>query len=1217
MRLRNRYISLLVASVIALGLCTAPQVGAWGRADVTVDVSLPSDSTGIPGGNLAVRIFAPASAGNARYADGAPVAIFVPGGTDAGTLRPALPQAEDVIRIFFLFPGGTDPLVGRSSDGAYDYRGASSIAALRDVIRYAAGELTDSVGNTIDDVLPVPVLHDNIGLLGGSNGGNVIVAVAGEHGDELAGHLRYIVQWESPVSSQIATADLGRVRLDCPPGQQASLPAVNPRYLSYGSLVLDVDYSQLTYDASDPLHPVFFDGTGDGHYTTVTDPGSGCQTPDLDLNGTLELDEDFPLATFSDGVKQFYSVPVTQALADQNVFGGGVLSLSKGSWPPDVATPPQAITFWSLREAVRQYLAALTNIPGLEGMVLTSLVDHVQTAPDHPHIHQAFDGWDGNGAWVKINPARDYVLEVDPALSSRTDLPDNAANTAPSDWTDASSYAFPDDLDDVYFAAAVHEMADRAHSASGTPTATATTSTSTPTPTSTPTNTPTPTTTSVPFHTYLPLVMKAWQHQPWLTPTTTPTPTATPTPTSTPTSTPEPWVYEETVFYSDEDVSRPELCFVGDRAYLALRKIVTPEGGGPKDRLIVLKVFDVDAAGDWTDRTADVFPDDPHVLYGPGDPNPAGDFTDQQLICTDEAFFVVFEAHYKQEGQDLKRTVVRRYLPDWSLDRQIFLFDGTVGLTEYKTDDPGAALLNGTLFTWVVKLSQSPMQATGFALYGVDPVTLEVTVDDGAGNPVVLDNPEHAPFAGVMDFINGEYRLLSSPHAEGEPPFSEDGLVEYHYNQAWQLVESDVVEHPFGNAQPAYATGRIRYDDVDAWGFIVVPEGQSQEGGAIGQAWVRLADADGGQTYFLASDNDATPEDDDTRHTELAIHNGKGYVSYFHIAEGTDRATTIKRYRIPTAEEVSPLYFFYAIHTHVQGDWFPYTDLGMTELDTQVADNMIAAIDGIAQVLDDHGAKGSWEVVYGTSKGLCTYQGEDHIFQQLVDSGHEVGVHAHRTTHIESAFQNLQDYCGITSDLTSGFMIEASDAGPEGAQETLSQAIEEALSFGMTVATENLSPADSKNPFGELCDNQIGVGNDMWEQTGNLMFPWRPDYINRNICADDPEGDMVFVDHVPPSWMILPEQGKVDVLTDANFDQLREQFDAALAYMEENRPDRIAAWGFVSHINEYAVGSQGENPPHPAALDALDQFLDYVDSKVAEGRVVYATASEIAGLSSD
>ena len=104
----SRYVGLLMVSVIAVGLIAssiAPRaVGARRAIDVTIDVDLPSESTGTSGGTLAVRIFSPASAGEARYADGAPVLIFVPGGTDAGTLRPQLLQADDVIRIVFLFP---------------------------------------------------------------------------------------------------------------------------------------------------------------------------------------------------------------------------------------------------------------------------------------------------------------------------------------------------------------------------------------------------------------------------------------------------------------------------------------------------------------------------------------------------------------------------------------------------------------------------------------------------------------------------------------------------------------------------------------------------------------------------------------------------------------------------------------------------------------------------------------------------------------------------------------------------------------------------------------------------------------------------------------------------------------------------------------------------------------------------------------------------------
>jgi len=238
-------------------------------AETIINVDLPSASTGMPDGTLALRIYAPASSSQARYADGAPVVIYTPGGDTAGALRPALPQADDMIRIVFLFPGGNDATAGRHSDGAYDHRGLDSIAALRDVIRYAAGELTDSSGKTIDDVVPVTALHDNIGLIGASNGGNIVTTVAAQHGLELAGHLRYIVQWESPVSSQIATVDLGGVNLDCPVGRRERLEVANPRYLAYGPLTIDVDYSQITYNSGDSRHHIFLDGNGDGIYTTV------------------------------------------------------------------------------------------------------------------------------------------------------------------------------------------------------------------------------------------------------------------------------------------------------------------------------------------------------------------------------------------------------------------------------------------------------------------------------------------------------------------------------------------------------------------------------------------------------------------------------------------------------------------------------------------------------------------------------------------------------------------------------------------------------------------------------------------------------------------------------------------------------------------------------------------------------------------------------------
>ncbi len=208
----------LILALLTLLALVFPAHAARPAATVTVDVDLASPSTGVPGGSLAVRIIAPATPAAARYADGAPVLIWLPGGDGEGSLQPPVRRAEDVIRIVFLFPGGYDPSSGRRSDGTYDHRGVNSIAALRDVIRYAAGDLTDAGGKTIDQRLPVAVLHDNIGLLGSSNGGNIVIAAPALHGEQLAGHLRYVIQWESPVSSQIATVDAGGANLDCPAG---------------------------------------------------------------------------------------------------------------------------------------------------------------------------------------------------------------------------------------------------------------------------------------------------------------------------------------------------------------------------------------------------------------------------------------------------------------------------------------------------------------------------------------------------------------------------------------------------------------------------------------------------------------------------------------------------------------------------------------------------------------------------------------------------------------------------------------------------------------------------------------------------------------------------------------------------------------------------------------------------------------------------------------
>ncbi len=445
MKQRTPFGSFPVAASVAtflLAACVLPASAEMGAAEITIDIALPSASTHTsPDGVLAVRIFTPAAPAQARYAAGAPVVIRVPGGTTSGSLDPQLIGAADMIRIVFLFPGGIDLSEGRSSDGTYDYRGIDCITALRDVALYAAGTLTDSSGSTIDDVVPVTVLHDNIGFFGSSNGGNICVVAADLHGTDLDGYLRYIVQWESPVSSQMAVVDLGPFPTLCPSAEHLNVASENPWYdpAGYTPLNVSVDYGAVAGDTTVFAPQVFLDGNGDGIYTTApVDSYPGCRTPDLDGDGALGPAEDIPLSAFDDGVLSYYSRDATRAMPDSAIFA---------SWPSTIADVPATDSWWNLREAVRHYAGAVSSIPGIKGMVLASVEDHVQIASDKPHIRQAFDGWFDAAGWVKINPGRSYVVAENPALASRTDLPDNTENTPPADWGDATSYAYPDSFD--------------------------------------------------------------------------------------------------------------------------------------------------------------------------------------------------------------------------------------------------------------------------------------------------------------------------------------------------------------------------------------------------------------------------------------------------------------------------------------------------------------------------------------------------------------------------------------------------------------------------------------------------------------------------------------------------------------------------------------------------------------------------------------------------
>jgi hypothetical protein len=134
------------------------------------------------------------------------------------------------------------------------------------------------------------------------------------------------------------------------------------------------------------------------------------------------------------------------------------------TWPADLATPDEAARDWPSRQSPERYIFLRTLMPDLKVMLVFAQQDHIQAAQDKPAIHQAFQGFRFEaGLWVRLNPDRAYVQSLMPTAGQ--DFPDNPADTQPSDWTKAGSFAYPGQGNAALLVplAAATEMADRTH----------------------------------------------------------------------------------------------------------------------------------------------------------------------------------------------------------------------------------------------------------------------------------------------------------------------------------------------------------------------------------------------------------------------------------------------------------------------------------------------------------------------------------------------------------------------------------------------------------------------------------------------------------------------------------------------------------------------------------------------------------------------------------
>ena len=388
------------------------------------------DSDGI--GRIAVRIESPEIP---RYPQGAPVVVevstwFVP---FVEFHRVNDTKRIGAVTVSYLWPGRVDAETGMTSDGKYDYGGPVSLAALKDVIRFASGIINDIDGQSIADLCPLTVLTENIGLFASSHSGVVATNVLACFGAEIS-NVKYLVARENPTREEMYPLEIGHFDGD----PAAENRVINSYYNeeNYFPDTLIVDYSTVGWyqPEGEPYGRPYFAASGE-------------------IPEHILYHEKIP-DVYN---KRYYSRNITHALLDN-----GALSLN--NWPDYLATPDETDAFWPYRITVHNYPEIALHNPELKVMMVFSRYDHVQAAVTKPHIHQAWDGFFHQcGFWVRMNPDRAYANSVNPDYNLA--FPDNDANREPVNWIYIEDCGFPADSrvrKDIWLAS-VAEMADRVY----------------------------------------------------------------------------------------------------------------------------------------------------------------------------------------------------------------------------------------------------------------------------------------------------------------------------------------------------------------------------------------------------------------------------------------------------------------------------------------------------------------------------------------------------------------------------------------------------------------------------------------------------------------------------------------------------------------------------------------------------------------------------------
>lgn len=392
--------------------------------------SLSSDSTG-----LFLRISVPKYK---RYDCGAPVVIYINGGFGAAGMLASMFTMSNYgfIVVEFNFPGGGSGT--QKSGGVFDNRGPNCLLAIKDVISFSLGKTTDLNGKHLHEITGTKSpLYDNVGVIGGSNGGCSLLAALGIYHHEL-NTLAWVSFFESPIGDGMLTADAGK-----PYGHSDVSVFLNSGYDdstgNYNWDIFKIDMTQVAYIFKRvSVKGVFY---FDINNNNLYDPGV-----EFNLLGK-------PNNPYTN--KYFYSLQVVRK------------AYEKGYYPlanPPVSFADSTLTkeYWEYRNGDNWIDSIMAGNPNLRVLFMVRDSDHITSAPNHPEVLITWNRFNqADCSWFRVNSDKSYI-EYITGMSLPT-APDNNANTELDNINIRNMIMpgniFPDRYMNHYSAAL--EMADR------------------------------------------------------------------------------------------------------------------------------------------------------------------------------------------------------------------------------------------------------------------------------------------------------------------------------------------------------------------------------------------------------------------------------------------------------------------------------------------------------------------------------------------------------------------------------------------------------------------------------------------------------------------------------------------------------------------------------------------------------------------------------------